>query len=278
MLRKMERNSRKTTPSGLYQFDFGLGDWRSLGNERAFRMDGLPPVYRTYVEDAVNKTLDELNCLQLQALAYIAEYFQRETYFPATHITERGEVAYRPGLMHLVAKKLCAELGKMAHNRGLSVEGATLLESRLADWGEDWADVTDSFARWTEIVPESNLDATPWEVKPPEPNGPDRCKRRVQLNFFKPGWLQELVGSVDGGGGGFQPLNGPWWFGIDGQKVGPCDDKRVRELIDEGTVDEATLAWRKGMDGGRPAGEVPELEGRFFGPPPLDEEGPPPLG
>ncbi|MDR3641987.1 MAG: tubulin-like doman-containing protein [Humidesulfovibrio sp.] len=289
MLRKLVRNHRKTTPPGLYQLDFGRGDWKNLGNERSFRLDGLPSEFRPHVENAVNKALDELDPLQLQALAHLAEYFQRETYSPATHTTERGKDEDRPGFVYGVAAMLHAELTKLARNRRLTDGDLRLTETCLAEWGEGWADVTRSFEKWTEIVPDSNLDAIPWEVKPAEPNGADRCKRRVRKEFFDTGWLRSLcVGAepMQGLGQGIPPITGfiappplsvpEWWVAVNMQQSGPYDFASLRTLVGTGQLALTTQVWKPGLPAWLPASQVPELACLFMAPPPLGMT-PPPL-
>jgi len=300
MLRKLVRSNDRVIPPGQYRFDFGRGDWRDFGNERSFRRDGLQPAaYRLKLETTVNETLDELSPLHLFALSRLAEYTARETYAPRLVRSETGTEVPKPGFANNVAEKLAAELAGTARDRGLGLgmnradieQLGRQVERSLAAWGENWLDLTAAFEPWTEIVPDSADDAYEWERKAPEPGGSDRCKRRVRKDFFEAGWLEALCAKK-----GDRPplpdkkssrppapqgppagLNGPWWFGIDGQKVGPCQDKRVLELVGDGTVTAETKAWKKGLAAWTLAGEIPELTDLFVMPPDLDEEAPPEL-
>lgn len=270
LLRQLVRKLGQDIPPGLYRFNFGLGDMRSLGNERIFRRYGLPTDYRSTVQAAVDELLQGLSPLQLFALSRLADYTARETYTPKLVTEANGYVQARPSLPHAVATKLAEELDASARERcrsqGLNAEelarASGLMEELLKDW--------------TETVEGSEEDGYDSERQQSEP-GHEHCKRRVKKEFFIPGWLEDLCGLSPSISPPPLPLQDPWWFGINNQKVGPCDSTRMQELIDEGTVDETTLAWRKGMAGWRPAGEVPDLAS-LFSPPPLDEEGPPPLG
>lgn len=303
MLRKLVRSTDKVIiPSGQYRFDFGRGDWRDFGNERSFRRDGLqPPAYRSKLESTVNESLDEFSPLQLFALSRLAEYTARETYAPRLERGESGTEVPRPGFAYNISDKLSKELTNRAYTQGLAEgkdrQGLAAMEQRvsqgIATWGENWMDLTTSFEQWTEVIPNSDEDAYEWERRDPEPGASDRCKRRLRKEFFNEGWLENLVGMPDGNTTttttevvtpttNSKPpiptgLNGPWWFGINGKKVGPCNDKQVMDLINDGTVTADTKAWKKGMASWVISCEIPELSDLLVTPPDLDEDLPPDL-
>lgn len=294
MLRKLVRNPKSTTPPGLYELNFGRGDWKSLGNERAFRLNGLPQEYRIQVENEVNAALDEADALQLQALSLLAEYLQQETYAPALSTTEFGKDEERPSFAHGIAAKLSKELAALARTRGLSEMDAKRMSACLADWGE-WPDILRSFGAWTEVIPGSELDALPWEVRESLQNGEDRRKRRVVKNFFAPGWLRSLCDggrTIDVSCGGqtatppqqpcaVPPLMSPppfkpWWVAINMQQSGPYQMDALRALVASGQMTAASLVWAQGLSNWIPAGQAPELAELFATPPPLGLT-PPPL-
>lgn len=291
MLRKVVRSTELVQPPGLYRMEYAQADWRILGNERKFRRDRIS-TYRGKLEEVVNDTLSVLDPCQLFALSLLAKYYANQTYEPQLVLVNLEEVP-KPGFAHDTAKRLAEELAEMARGRaqalGINEEQLALLElqtsDKLANWGGSWLDKNKCFDVWSEIIPDSYLDAFEWERKAPAVSGGlDRCKRRVLLNFVKPGWLQELVGPVggcgSGRGGGIKslPLNGPWWFGIGGVEDGPFEDEAVRQMVAQGKVDAGTMAWREGLADWESAGKMEELAHLFRkGPPPLAKKGPPPL-
>ncbi len=86
-------------------------------------------------------------------------------------------------------------------------------------------------------------------------------------------------------------MNEKYFFAIEGQKVGPLDEKSIQQRMLDGKISWETLSWRSGMDNWCPVKEIPELKDKFAElldqkavPPPLPENfssfkesGPPPL-
>lgn len=80
-----------------------------------------------------------------------------------------------------------------------------------------------------------------------------------------------------------------YYFGINGESIGPLDELAIRARVQQGRITRQTLAWCKAMDRWRPLSEIPELfaalEGLLTeadGPPPLptaatSQDVPPPL-
>ena len=50
-----------------------------------------------------------------------------------------------------------------------------------------------------------------------------------------------------------------WYFGEQGQQIGPLDDAAIRHAIQYGRVTMQTLVWREGMSQWVPLAAVPEL-------------------
>lgn len=75
------------------------------------------------------------------------------------------------------------------------------------------------------------------------------------------------------------PTAQQWYFGINGQNVGPLTLDVAKQLVAMGQLKADTLAWTTGMASWTPAGQVPSLAGLFGagGPPPLPGGGPPPM-
>lgn len=263
---------------GAYQYDFGA-DLRDLGNEHEFRRDGLanflPEDYTHAITQAVQKALSGLEPVQLLALARLAEYTANVTYCPPLISTSGATTkVQRKSFPHTVALNLAAELKEFVE------DNPDVGESELQRLV--WCLENVPIESWTTTIKDSYLDARPHEVRLSQKKE-DRCKRRVNKDFFSVEWWGKQCSSREETRSPeqktvAQSLNGPWWFGIDGQKVGPCDDKRVHELMEHGKVGTETKAWKKGMGPWELAGSLQDLASLFEdGPPPLDEDGPPPL-
>jgi len=55
---------------------------------------------------------------------------------------------------------------------------------------------------------------------------------------------------------------GHWYFGENGQQVGPVDEGSIRGAIQQGRVNLQTMVWREGMPDWLPLAQVPELSGQ----------------
>lgn len=53
-----------------------------------------------------------------------------------------------------------------------------------------------------------------------------------------------------------------WYVVVDGQQVGPLTASAVERRMAEGSVSDATLAWREGMEEWTPVGETATFIGR----------------
>jgi membrane protease subunit (stomatin/prohibitin family) len=85
-----------------------------------------------------------------------------------------------------------------------------------------------------------------------------------------------------------QPMAGPpplpqaqgFYFGINGQNVGPLTIDVAKQFVAMGQIKADTLAWTNGMASWTPASQVPALSmlfGGAGGPPPMPGGGPPPM-
>jgi membrane protease subunit (stomatin/prohibitin family) len=70
-----------------------------------------------------------------------------------------------------------------------------------------------------------------------------------------------------------------WYFGINGQNVGPLAMEVVKQFVTMGQIKGDTLAWTNGQAAWTPAAQIPALAAFFGGggPPPLPGGMPPPL-
>jgi len=56
-----------------------------------------------------------------------------------------------------------------------------------------------------------------------------------------------------------------WYYGKDGDQLGPVDETEMRAMLAAGTVDPTTLVWTEGMRDWRPLAQVPEWNGQWVG-------------
>ena len=75
------------------------------------------------------------------------------------------------------------------------------------------------------------------------------------------------------------PTAQQWFFGVNGQNVGPLTVDVAKQFVQMGQIKADTLAWTNGMGAWTPAAQIPQLAGLFGagGPPPLPGGGPPPM-
>ena len=74
------------------------------------------------------------------------------------------------------------------------------------------------------------------------------------------------------------PSSASWFFGINGQNVGPLSLEVVRQFVSMGQITAETLAWTAGQPAWTAAGQLPALSQLFSsGPPPMPGGAPPPL-
>jgi hypothetical protein len=295
-LRILTRNPETTIPPGQYLFDFGRGDRRNFGNERSFRVHGLPPKHRDTIEQAVNDVLSSLSAIQLKALSILIGFMGRVTYAPKIIKQDTGSEDKVPGFSNAVALKLSEELSKSAAQLGLGNDKAKEVEDRLIDYDDEIG----SLSRWTEAIANSSSDAYGWEVAAPDRQAPDRSKRRVVKQFFESGWIERLIGDQT-----FDPANirppepptaqGPpppqpgvtppslatYFLSVNGKQFGPYQFQQLSEWVGSGQVAPTTLAWREGMAQWQALNTLPEFVAPTHmpgaAPPPPQPPGPPPL-
>ncbi|MBI5494510.1 MAG: SPFH domain-containing protein [Deltaproteobacteria bacterium] len=76
------------------------------------------------------------------------------------------------------------------------------------------------------------------------------------------------------------PTSQQWFFGINGQNVGPLTLEVARQFAQMGQIRADSLCWTQGMGAWQPAAQVPALASLFGGaggPPPLPPSMPPPM-
>jgi hypothetical protein len=280
MLRVLTRDpSPRLVPPGQYQFTIGRGDVRRMGNERAFRLNGLPLNFRQRIHDTVSDRVDSLDKTQLAALVALALEYASEVYTPRLIADETGAEVATKGFAAAVAEQLASDLRDRARRKGATPDEMAHIERVCSD--------VSRLAQWTEAVPDSDADAYSWEVRETvEP----RLKRAVKPEFFTTGWLEANVltaqaqpspppFNIQPVGGVAPPPGVQYHLAINGQRSGPHVFANVQQWIVSGQLLPSVLAWRDGLADWIPLNRVPEFAPLFAAgsPPPLPGSGPPPI-
>ena len=182
MLGTITRVTQRVVPAGQYQFAVARGDYRRIGNERAVRQNGLPPIYRDAIISRVQDRINELTALQTAALACLCQYYETEVYTPKLVSDANGIQEPRVGFASAIAAEAKRELLDRARRKGLADSECTSLEDILL------GDVR----VWAAVIPESDADAYDWEVREPGEDGVLRLKYVLQASVLEPGKLEAL--------------------------------------------------------------------------------------
>ncbi|CAM3777972.1 tubulin-like doman-containing protein [Parendozoicomonas haliclonae] len=262
MMGVLKRDTNQSIrPSGQYQFSVGRGDVRRMGNERAFRLNGLPKAYQQKIIDTVCNKLEDLDGWQLMAMAALADSLARDTYTPQLVPDEKGAEVAVQGFASAIAGKLRDELLEKATMRGVSGDEAQRFEEKAYDLLE----------KWTNAIENSDKDAYSWEVRDSDT---PRLKRTAKPEFFDKGWIEQVLGKAPANMApaaaapfGAAPPPPPvaqvehsYYLHVNGENMGPYTRSVLLGYLQSGQVAKETLCWREGWAGWQPVGEVAELQ------------------
>ncbi|AUB80396.1 tubulin-like doman-containing protein [Candidatus Thiodictyon syntrophicum] len=296
MLGVVVRDTRtETVPPGQYVFSVSRGDSRRIGNERAFRLNGLPETYREQIIGDVNDRLGGLDGVQLACLAVLSDYYAKEVYTPCLVADEMGSQRPVKGFPAAIAEELGRDLREKARRKGVS-------DADSAGYQRQALGKIDA---WSLTVENSNADAYAWEVQESEQ---PRMKRVVLPVFFEAGGLVGLLGPaaqsatsvVTGATASPGPATAPtppafasslppplgvlpvvpqylYFVVLNGQQQGPYPFLQLQQLLAARQLEFATLAWREGLAGWLPIGQIPELATLPTVTPPPVPATPPPI-
>ena len=270
-------------PMGQYLFSVGRGDVRRMGNERAFRLNGLPKTYQQKIIDAVCIKLDQLNDTQIIALSAMADSYARDVYTPQLVPDEKGAEMSVQGFASAVAEKTRDFLLERAEMKGASGDEINRVELLAYE----------NLPQWSLSIENSDLDAYPWEVREVEKGQPAKHKWTVKTDFYKEGWIDQQLGLASGNtihtaatmtpAAGTAPAVAPppvpgnepqYWLHMNGQNVGPYPKSSVIEYRQNNQIAPDTLCWREGWASWQAIKDVSELQ---MVPPPLPGTMPPPV-
>jgi len=255
---------RNLVPAGQYEFEVSRGDVLKVGNERAFRQNGLPLAYRDAIAARVSDRIFELEAVQLLALAELASHFSSDVYAPRLQPDETGAETPIRGFASAIAGAAATELRQKA----LALGANDALVTRVRD------QFRQHLSEWSTAVPGSDADAYEWEVREQSPGNPPRLKLVANAAFFDSNRMKSLfelgpdasarsAGSVAAAGFAQQPPPLPgsaqYWFGLEHGQSGPFDMAQVRQLVAEGRLNEGTLTWKAGWADWQSLRMAPEL-------------------
>jgi hypothetical protein len=271
MLGVLTRSAQKVTPPGQYQFMVRRGENLRMGNERAFRQNGLPRMYREQILAAVHAKLEQFDLAQITALSALASYYETEVYSPRLVPNETGLETPRKGFASAMAGELYRELREKAMRRSMSEQHFEVTEALALERKTLWAAAVEG----------SEKDAYEWEVRDPEGSGQARMKYVVRTEFSDAAWLARILStSTDGLIKPIEtlplttlppPLPGAppvtYMVAINGQQAGPYSALHISQFLANGQLTPAALVWRAGMSTWLPLAQLPELAGMSAAPP-----------
>ena len=276
MLRIFTRDpSTKSVPPGQYQFSVGRGDIRRMGNERAFRLNGLPIAYRAQIVAALQSKLEEMSPLQTLALAELATQLSVQTYCPKLVPDESGTEIARRGFATTVALQLANELHDKAA-RNMDAAALKVAEDALST----------RLSSWSETIDKSDTDAYSWEVREVDEGQAPRRKLCVKADFFIADFLQQAIsGGVSASATssaapppfgaapppppfGAQP-NYSYHLFVNGAQTGPHPAAHITQWLAAKQIPADTMAWREGIAAWTPLAQLPEFATAATPPPPF---------
>ena len=296
MLGVLTRSPQRVVPPGQYQFSVGRGEFLKMGNERAFRLNGLPVTYRAQIIDQAEERLDALDRTQLAALSALAGYYETVVYAPRLVPDETGAETPRKGFASAIAGELARDLSARAQRRGFSAAELAGFERRALE----------RLSAWALPIEGSDGDAYDWEVRPAEADQAARLKYAVRPEFVDARWAESALAAAGASSAAAAqaspsvaaagstslpptlPLQAPplpasasapttlYMVAINQQQAGPYTVAHLQQFIAAGQINADTLVWRQGLSQWQPLGQLTELA-LLVGAPPLPGLGAPPL-
>ena len=279
MLGVLKRSTqRKLVPPGQYEFEVARGDILNVGNERAFRQNGLPIIYRDAIVGRVNDLLDDLEAEQMVCLAALASRYASDVYAPRLQADESGAEVPVKGFASAMATAIANDMTLRAGARGLAEDELERLYDRASRRIGDF----------TARLADSDADAYEWELRELLPGMAPRLKLIATRVFFDHQHVLALLaqrsattvpppvaGSVTPPGLGATPAE--YWLNLAGVAAGPFMIDEVRSRLAQGQAQAGTLAWQPGLSAWTPLSQLPALAVLLARTTPRPDVGPPPL-
>ena len=260
------------TPSGQYEFAVARGDVRRIGNERGFRLNGLPQTYRVNIIDQIEQKFNALTPANLTMLIALTDYYEKEVYTPRLVQNETGAQVEHIGFACAIAKELKKELLVLAERKEILLDDI----ERAFEFTEH----KEEFEKWAEAVKESDEDAYQEEVR--EISKGQRLKWVLNMS---PSVLQQHEQLLKGSAptqtlgqsmpfAGSMPPPAPssavpppliqqpqyqYHVAINGQTFGPYPHINVMDMLQNQQINTSTMIWREGLANWIAISQCPEL-------------------
>lgn len=144
-------------PSGQYEFTVARGDVRRLGNERGFRLNGLPQDYSENIYAQVKHKLDQLSPAGIALMVALADYYAKQVYTPCLIANEMGAQVEYVGFACAISKELQKELLQLA----VRFE----VDQHLIERAYQLTEYPEEMEKWASVVKDSDEDAYQDEIR-----------------------------------------------------------------------------------------------------------------
>lgn len=256
-------------PVGQYEFAVARSEERSMGNERGFRLNGLPQAYRDKIYEQVQQKFNTLSSANLTLLIALTDYYEKEVYTPRLVQNESGTQVENIGFACAITKELKKELLALADRKEIA--------QAEIDRAFELTEYREELEKWAEVVPDSDEDAYQEEIR--EANKGRRLKWVLNMSptvlqqheqLLRP---QQVVAPAANPfantappplGGAMPPpiIQQPQYkyhIAINGQNFGPYPHASVLDMLRNQQINTATMVWREGLANWIAISQCPEL-------------------
>ena len=250
-------------PAGQYEFAVARGDVRRLGNERGFRLNGLPQTYRDNIYEQVQQKFNALSAANLTLLIALTDYYEKEVYTPRLVQNETGAQVEHVGFACAITKELKKELLALAERKEVAQDDIERA-FELTEYREE-------LEKWAELVKDSDEDGYQEEIR--EPSKGRRLKWVLNMSptilqqheqFLSPQSMASKAPTSFVSGAATPPpiLQQPQYqyhISINGQNFGPYPHTSVLDMLKNQQINTATMVWREGLANWITISQCPEL-------------------
>lgn len=257
-------------PSGQYEFAVARGDVRRLGNERGFRLNGLPQTYRDNIYEQVQQKFNALSNANLTMLIALADFYEKEVYTPRLVQNETGAQVEHVGFACAITKELKKELLALAERKEIAQEDIERA-FELTEYREE-------LEKWAELVKDSDEDAYLEEVR--EAHKGRRLKWVLNMSptvlqqheqLLRPQPVMAATQPFTTGAATPPPLAGAmpppimqqpqyqYHIALNGQNFGPYPLATVLDMLRSQQINATTQVWREGLPNWITVAQCPEL-------------------
>lgn len=273
-------------PSGQYEFAVARGDVRRLGNERSFRLNGLPQAYRDNIYEQVQQKMNQLSSASLTMLIALADFYEKEVYTPRLIQNESAAQVEYIGFACAITKELKNDLLALADRKEIS--------SSDIDRAYELTEHAEEMEKWAQIVKDSDEDAYQDEVR--EISQGRRLKWVMNMSptvlqhnelLLRSDSIMANTQAMPSAVTGVMPPPVPgaampppiiqqpqyqYHIAINGQNYGPYNHLQVMDMLQKQQVNTASMIWREGLANWIAISQCPEFTTLL---PPVSQLAPP---